>query len=103
MIDTASLRKLLEAATPGPLGTERLEAAGRVFGSGSWGPDRDRRLFLSAVNALPGLLDEIERLRARGPVTIRQNGQCVSCGGDWCSEPCNDCSTSHCCEVSCDA
>lgn len=68
--DIAELRRLLAEATPGPwhAGVRKLFAGalGRepLREIGSIGADADRDLIVAAINALPALLDEVERLRA---------------------------------------
>ena len=77
--DVAELRRLAEAATPGPWRTEYLMGAGndlltaivagratpddlRVIGSTL--AERDGKFIVAAVNALPALLDDADALRA---------------------------------------
>ena len=77
--DLAELRRLAEAATPGPWRTEYLMGAGndlltaiiagratpddlRVIGSTL--AERDGKFIVAAVNALPALLDDADALRA---------------------------------------
>ena len=77
--DLAELRRLAEAATPGPWRTEYLMGAGndlltaivagrttpddlRVIGSTL--AERDGKFIAAAVNALPALLDDADALRA---------------------------------------
>ena len=77
--DLAELRRLAEAATPGPWRTEYLMGAGndlltaivagratpddlRVIGSTL--AERDGQFIVAAVNALPDLLDDADALRA---------------------------------------
>ena len=77
--DVAELRRLAEAATPGPWRTEYLMGAGndlltaiiagratpddlRVIGSTL--AERDGQFIVAAVNALPALLDDADALRA---------------------------------------
>ena len=88
MTDTNELRKLLDAATPGPWrvrftgyndawlvvgwNARRETFDHQAFDDGSaWGTynqsctDPTRDLIVAAVNALPALLDELDRLRAK--------------------------------------
>ena len=86
--DLAELRRLAEAATPGPWRTEYLMGAGndlltaiiagratpddlRVIGSTL--AERDGKFIAAAVNALPGLLDELDELRAE--VCVRRDAR----------------------------
>ena len=99
MTDTARLRALLEAATPRPWKGDRYdgtikyavlggdnrqyfvfginyggdldEAGYKVFNYGN----EDETLMLEAVNALPGLIDEVERLRAALAAKEEHDGQ----------------------------
>lgn len=72
MTDTATLRALLDAATPGPwthgpLGWEvwNRDADGAMDTrvAGSWLLPQDAALIAAAVNALPALLDVAEAAR----------------------------------------
>lgn len=69
MIEIPELRRLLAEATPGDwkigpsqfdLETDRVHIGYMFMGV-------DAALITAAINALPALLDEIERLRARMP------------------------------------
>ncbi len=75
---TDELRALLAAATPGPWGVfqesvhdpvvintpERIVCEFHWYDHKPTDREPDAHLIVAAVNALPGLLDEIERLRA---------------------------------------
>ena len=107
MVDTEKLRALLAAATPGPWEcvlsgpAPRIEAVDKRRGMRAAGdphpviarmpkdhaPDSaNGDIIAAAVNALPELLDEVERLRARKaelcPCVRRyETPGCDECGG----------------------
>ena len=101
MVDIEKLRALLAAATPGPwayyddIRPDVRSAANRggFMGAGHIatvsrydGNTNDAALIAGAVNALPELLDEVERLRARKaelcPCVRRyETPGCDECGG----------------------
>jgi hypothetical protein len=74
-VDVAKLRRMLERATPGEWkyrdnlwqGTWAIDGLAGFDGNGSVLLDslHDAALIVAARNALPGLLDELEALRAR--------------------------------------
>ena len=108
----AELRRLLDAATPGPWRDEMMQGKGVTLTAiiaGRPNPDdlrvigstlahNDARVLIAAVNALPALLDAaaerdrlaatVERVRAlhhEGAPFVRPGGQDrrCSCGGRW--------------------
>ncbi len=78
MTDITALRELLKKATPGPW--HRLGVSGpRGFVAVSESAESavslserqaDTDIIVAAVNALPGLLDELERLRSAGEAML---------------------------------
>lgn len=96
MVDIEKLRALLAAATPGPWkcmqdGTAAWIDQGNVKKAvwlGIARGDQNRRdanLIAAAVNALPELLDKVERLRARTAAlcdcALVARAGCPECGG----------------------
>lgn len=68
MTDIAKLRWLLAAATPGPWEPWQDHPHGHICSMpilrSDEGNQANRALILKAINALPALLDELDRLRA---------------------------------------
>ena len=67
------LRELLAKATPGPWKVYRdrcpgIGVASTKYNIGGFESDADNALAVAAVNALPTLINEIERLRAVGSI-----------------------------------
>lgn len=75
-LDVAALRALLEAGTPGPWSLDPCSNGGAILRRGQdsvrhmqshlqVAPESDAELIVAAVNALSGLLDELDTLRAQ--------------------------------------
>lgn len=86
-----NLRDLMRAATPGPWVLEGKELSKLVSNGEVWveavvahnyQESNDAALIVAAVNALPGLLDEVERLRADLKETTERASQWVDIAGE---------------------
>lgn len=108
------LRELREAATPGEWEASWYHADvgithGRIFFRGHSNPQTNTRdchitvanaaVAAAAVNVLPGLLDELERLRAENSAMVDRletvvNDKCT-CGGAGPGEGCIACEIWH--------
>ena len=70
MTDHAELRRLLDEATPGPweylsIGPDdSYRVVAKAWGVAAACDYKDARLIVAAVNAIPALLDELDRLQA---------------------------------------